>query len=75
MSSASSVQIFVASAIGGSTATDGNGQSDIGRRPHANDPIIGVPWVLGVAGLSSSMATTPPLLEAARANWQSGAQH
>eukprot|EP00959_Pyramimonas_sp_CCMP1952_P114159 2386896-Pyramimonas_sp.AAC.1 len=74
MSSASPVQIFAASAIGGSTATDGNGQSDTGCRPHANDLSIGVPWALGVSGHSSSAATMPPLLEAARANWQSGAQ-
>eukprot|EP00959_Pyramimonas_sp_CCMP1952_P194737 4072090-Pyramimonas_sp.AAC.1 len=47
MRSASSVQVLAASAIGGSTAADGNGQSDIGCRPHANDPIIGVPWILG----------------------------
>eukprot|EP00959_Pyramimonas_sp_CCMP1952_P148810 3112750-Pyramimonas_sp.AAC.1 len=74
MSSASSIQSFAASAIGGSTATDGNGQFDIGCRPHANNPIIGIPWALGVSGHSSSAATMPPLLEAARANWQSGAQ-
>eukprot|EP00959_Pyramimonas_sp_CCMP1952_P194736 4072089-Pyramimonas_sp.AAC.1 len=41
MSSASSVQLLAASAIGGSAAADGYGQSDIGCRPNANDPITG----------------------------------